>query len=67
MQTREYVDTSAYTATSAYYIEYRFAPYDTSYIISLSDTLLVTRINIYDGTGTSGPVLYNLFTYARRQ
>jgi hypothetical protein len=66
VQTREYLDTSAYTATSSYYVEYRFAPYDTSYIISLSDTLLVTKENLYEGTGTNGPVLYNLFVYSRR-
>ena len=67
VQNREYLDTSAYTATAAYILEYRYSPYDTVFIVNLSDTLLVTNEKTYEGAGTSGPVLYHLNSYAGKQ
>jgi hypothetical protein len=68
VQTREYSDTSAYTATAAYYLEPRFSPNDTTFIIGLTDTTLDMMEKIYVNLNTaSGPVLYDIFIYARKQ
>lgn len=62
----ELQNSCAFTATSSYYVEPCVGSNDTSYIISLSDTLLVTMMKIYATTGTSGPALFHLYRYARR-
>lgn len=66
VQNRQFMDTAAYTASSSYYIEPRFAPNDTVFLASLSDTLLVGMQKSYEGLGVSGPVLYDLYFYARK-
>ena len=65
-QNRQFMDTAAYTTGPSYYIEPRFAPNDTVFIASLSDTLLVGMQKSYEGLGISGPVLYDLYIYARK-
>ncbi len=67
LQTKEFFDTSAYTATAAYYVTPRWAPNDTTFIVGLTDTTLETMQKIYLGITDSGPALYDIYIYARKQ
>jgi hypothetical protein len=40
---------------------------DTSYIVSLTDTSLVTMDKVYSGNNASYTVLYDLYRYAKKQ
>jgi hypothetical protein len=66
-QNTEFSDTSAYTATATYYVEPRFAPDDTTFIVSLTDTSLQLKTHIYQGLGPSSGVLFDILTYLHKQ
>ena len=66
-QNTEFSDTSAYTATTTYIIEPRFALDDSVYIVSLTDTSLVLKVHIYEGVGPSSGVLYDILSYLHKQ
>lgn len=65
-QSRQFMDTAAYTEGTSYYIEPRFAPNDTVFLAALSDTVFVGMQKFYQGLGATGPVLYDLYIYARK-
>jgi hypothetical protein len=66
-QNRQFADTAAYTATATFYVEPRFAPYDTTIIVSLTDTSLVVKSHCYEPAGPSAGVLYDIITYLHKQ
>jgi hypothetical protein len=66
-QNTEFSDTSAYTATANFYIEPRFAPNDTAYIVSLTDTSLQLKTHFYQPGGPSGVALFDILTYLHKQ
>jgi hypothetical protein len=66
-QNKEFFDTAAYTSTATYYV-LNNSSVDTSYIVALSDTELVTMDKTFRNlTSPSSGVLFDLFTYYTKQ